>query len=125
MAIFKVPRITTSQRQGIILQLGEIVFDTDQEIFYGGDDVTQGGFAIGQNAGDNLETIELQSQDIFNKFVLLQGTPLSPKQVIVTPEGGIDQRNGIDYKVIGNRITWDSLGLDGFLEEGDIIIVQY
>lgn len=125
MAIFKVPRITTQQRQGVILQVGEIVYDTDQEVFYGGDDSTMGGFLIGQNSGDIVERIELQEQDIFNKFVRLSDTPIISQNVIVTPEGGITQIYGIDYSVSGDRLVWDGLGLEGVLEQGDILIIQY
>ena len=125
MAIFKVPRITTQQRQGVILQVGEIVYDTDQEVFYGGDDSTMGGFLIGQNSGDIVERIELQEQDIFNKFVRLSDTPIISQNVIVTPEGGITQIYGIDYSVSGDRLVWDELGLEGVLEQGDILIIQY
>ena len=125
MAIFKVPRINTMQREGIVLQIGEIVYDTDQDIFYGGDDQTFGGFAIGQNAGDNLERIELEPQDIFNKFVALKSTPLIPEHVLLTPEGGISQVNGVDFRVVGNAIYWDGMGLDGFLDETDVLVIQY
>jgi hypothetical protein len=125
MAIFKVPRITTEQRQGVILQIGEIVYDVDQDVFYGGDDSTMGGFLIGQNSGDIVERIELQEQDIFNKFVRLGDTPIISQNVIVTPEGGITQIYGIDYSVSGDRLVWDGLGLEGVLEQGDILIIQY
>jgi hypothetical protein len=125
MAIFKVPRITTEQRRDIILQIGEIVYDVDQDVFYGGDDETLGGFIIGKNAGDSLERIQLQSQDIFNKFIVLQDTPLIPENVILTPEGGISQVNGVDFRVVGNIIYWDEMGLDGFLEESDTLVIQY
>lgn len=125
MAIFKVPRINTEQREGIILQVGEIVYDTDQEVFYGGDDSTMGGFLIGQNSGDIVEKIELQEQDIFNKFIRLSNTPIISQNVILTPEGGITQIYGMDYLVSGNRLIWNELGLEGVLEQGDVLIIQY
>jgi hypothetical protein len=125
MAIFKVPRITTSQRQNLILQIGEIVYDTDQDIFYGGDDETLGGFTIGKGAGDVVERIELEEENIFNKFVTLGDTPVISQNVTVTPEGGITQVNGIDFRVVGNTIRWDGMGLDGVLDKDDSLIVQY
>lgn len=125
MAIFKVPRITTSQRQNLILQIGEIVYDTDQDIFYGGDDETLGGFTIGKGAGDVVERIELEEENIFNKFVTLRDTPVISQNVTVTPEGGITQVNGIDFRVVGNTIRWDGMGLDGVLDETDSLIIQY
>jgi len=125
MAIFKVPRITTSQRQNLILQIGEIVYDTDQDIFYGGDDETLGGFTIGKGAGDVVERIELDEISVFNKFVTLSDTPTIPQNVTVTPEGGITQVNGIDFRVVGNTVRWDGMGLDGVLDETDSLIIQY
>lgn len=125
MAIFKVPRITTSQRQNLILQIGEIVYDTDQDIFYGGDDETLGGFTIGKGAGDIVERIELEEENVFNRFITLSDTPVVPQNVTVTPEGGITQVNGIDFRVVGNTIRWDGMGLDGVLDETDVLLVQY
>jgi len=49
MASIKLPRITTAQRTGITLLLGEIVYDTDLDKFFGGDGSTVGGFEIGSN----------------------------------------------------------------------------
>lgn len=72
-----------------------------------------------------VEKIELQEQDIFNKFIRLSNTPIISQNVILTPEGGITQIYGIDYLVSGNRLIWNELGLEGVLEQGDILIIQY
>ena len=71
------------------------------------------------------ETIELNQQDIDNKFVTLAQTPLVSSAVSLTIDGGIPQINNVDFKVDGNRISWSELGLDGFLEETDVLIIQY
>lgn len=125
MAIFRVPRITTIQRSTLLLDVGEIVYDTDQKVFYGGDSVTVGGFLIGQSAGSIVEFVTLTQEDIDDKQVTLSNTPLSPSTVMVTPEGGIPQINGVDYIITGNILSWDSLGLDGFLEVNEVLIVQH
>lgn len=125
MAIFRVPRITTIQRSTLLLDVGEIVYDTDQNVFYGGDSVTVGGFLIGQSAGSIVEFVTLTQEDIDDKQVTLSNTPLSPSTVMVTPEGGIPQINGVDYIITGNILSWDSLGLDGFLEVNEVLIVQH
>lgn len=125
MAIFKAPKITTAQRLALVLEVSEIVYDTNQKAFYGGDGVSNGGFPIGSNSGILYERIDLTQTDIDNKFVTLASTPLIPSAVIVNCEGGIPQAYGTDYVVIGNQINWDGLGLDGFLDETDVLLVQY
>ena len=39
-------------------------------------------------------------------------------------QGG-GQENGVDFNVVGGVLSWEGLGLDGFIESGDIIIVKY
>lgn len=125
MAIFKAPKVTTNQRQGLVLEVSELVYDLDQKAFYGGDGNTPGGFLIGEASGFIVENIELTQQDIENKFVTLAQTPLVPSAVVINLEGGISQINGIDYTVDGNKISWSELGLDGFLDDTDVLIIQY
>jgi hypothetical protein len=125
MAIFKAPKVTTIQRSVLTLEVSELVYDIDQKAFYGGDGVTQGGFLIGETSGFVVETIDLTQDNINNKFVTLTRTPLVPDAVILHIDGGIPQINGVDFIVQSNKISWSGLGLDGFLEETDVLIIQY
>lgn len=126
MAIFKAPRTTTAQRMGLTLEESEIVYDINQKIFYGGNGITPGGFPIGSGVGANVETFVLDATDLSNKFITLLNEPLFPNSVTLVPDGGIPQRNGIDFEVIGDQISWNGKGLDGnFLELNDILIIQY
>lgn len=126
MAVFKAPRISTAQRSSLILEVSEIVFDTDELLFYGGNGILQGGFPIGSGIGNNAkEQFKLTQHDIDNKKVQLSTTPRYPDLVSMTIIGGIDQINDVDFEVIGDYVSWDGLGLDGFLEKHDIIIIQY
>lgn len=125
MAIFKTPRATTVQRTGLTLEVGEIVYDTDQKAFYGGNGTSLGGFLVGGNSGFIYRRIELNIDDIANKYVTLPDVPLSPTSVFLTIEGGIPQINGIDYEIIGNKISWNGLGLDNFLDNTDVLLVLY
>jgi hypothetical protein len=125
MAIFKAPKITSVQRNSLVLEGSEVVYDVDQKAFYGGDGTTSGGFPIGANAGSIYQRIELTQEDINNKFVTLASTPLISSAVIVTPEGGIAQAYGIDFIVVGRQLRWNNLGLDNFLDESDVLLVQY
>jgi hypothetical protein len=122
MAIFKAPKLTSLQRKELVLEVSELVYDIDNKAFYGGDGSTLGGFLV---SGSMAETIELNQQDIDNKFVTLAQTPLVSSAVSLTIDGGIPQINNVDFKVDGNKISWSELGLDGFLEETDVLIIQY
>lgn len=46
MGIFIAPQATTAERTGIIPAAGELIHDTDQQVFSRGDDVTQGGVIL-------------------------------------------------------------------------------
>lgn len=155
MAVLRVPRITTAQRLNLVLLDGEIVYDTDRLKFYGGNGLTAGGFPIGNGVppggitGDLLakaSAIDFDTEwvsqnsliqgfttDIFtldnialtDKKIKLSNIPKSIQGVRFVPDGGIEQRIGIDYNLINDEITWDGFSLDGFLELGEIIRVTY
>jgi hypothetical protein len=125
MAIFKAPKVTTAQRNALTLDVSELVYDIDQKAFYGGDGSTQGGFLVGESSGFIVEKIQLTQDDINNKYVTLAQTPLVPSAVIIDISGGTSQLNGIDYEIIGNKVSWNELGLDGFLEITEVLIIQY
>lgn len=71
------------------------------------------------------QTIILNSQNILDKFVVLSGYPQSPSNVSLQFENGIPQINGKDFAVTGNVLHWDTLGLEGFIEENDTIYIKY
>jgi hypothetical protein len=125
MAIFKAPKITTIQRLDLLLDVSELVYDIDQQAFYGGDGITVGGNPIGSNSGFIVERIEITEQNIIDKYVFLTRSPLIPSGVTVDMEGGIKQVNGVDYQITGNKLSWDGLGLDGFIDDTDVLLVQY
>jgi len=126
MAIFKAPRITSIQRLAILLSPSEIVYDTDQAIFYGGDGETMGGFPIGSGIGNTPYYFTLNEEDINNKYVTLSESPLFPINVSLLPMGGIHQINGIDFQIIdGNKLSWEGLGLDNFLEINEMLSIRH
>ena len=126
MAILKVPRITTSARSNLVLEKAEIVMDTDQNVYYGGDGETQGGFPLGAGSSNYTETIIVTQQMVNNKKLTLEKTPLFPANVKLDFIGGIPQLNGIDFEIIsGNILSWQGKGLDNFIEENDVVIISY
>ncbi len=71
------------------------------------------------------EDVILTAQQIAEKKITLSGTPAFPEALTFIPYGGVAQRYGQDYTIIGNDISWAGLGLDGFLEEGEGIRITY
>lgn len=71
------------------------------------------------------ENIVISQNDIDNKMVTLANAPVVPSSVTLMFLDGIHQINGIDFSVSGDELSWDSLGLDGFIELGDTIVIQY
>lgn len=130
MAVFKAPRCTTAQRLELVLEPSEIVYDTELKEFFGGNGLDIGGFPIGSGGTTGIQVpyivkeITLTAQNIANKYVALTEAPLVSGDIIVSPEGGIIQRYGVDYVVNGLFLTWADMGLDGYLEEGEILTVQ-
>ena len=62
MGIFKAPKITTSDRTSLVLDDGEIVYDTDLQKFFKGDGTTSGGISMeGAAWGGITGTLSAQS----------------------------------------------------------------
>lgn len=126
MAIFKVPKITTEQRLGIIFQEAEVVYDQDLKRYFGGDNLTVGGFPIGQGTEPFLQIIEISSQNVIDKKITLSNSSINPSKTEFSFINGTTQLLGIDYEFASpNEISWDGLGLDGFIESGDVILIEY
>ena len=77
------------------------------------------------NFNFSSEVFTLTSTNISQKKITLGQTPLDPEGLSFIPDGGIPQRYGVDFTIVGNDIIWSSMGLDGFLEENDVIRVSY
>lgn len=78
-----------------------------------------------RRSGFRSYTIALTAQNIIDKYVILPYTPVLPDELLLTPAGGIKQINGEDYTVSGNILSWDGMGLDGFLDDTDVLIIQH
>jgi hypothetical protein len=71
------------------------------------------------------EDVILTAQQIADKKITLSKNPAFPETLSFVPDGGTAQRYGEDYIVVGNEIRWEGLGLDNFLEEGEVIRITY
>lgn len=73
--------------------------------------------------------VTLSAGDIINKFILLDEAPIDKTSTRLTVVGGVPQEYAVDFEVTnddgGRRLSWSTLGLDGVLESGDILIIEY
>lgn len=103
---------------GIIPQLGQQVFTY---YLYAGiptpPPVPQGAF--------NLEYRTLTSLEVTNKVLNLINPPAVGSLTVVDLINAGPQVFGVDYSVAGTAFTWNGYALDGILEVGDILRVQY
>lgn len=125
MAVFKVPRISSQQRGTLILEPSEVVYDVDEQSFYGGNGSDRGGFPIGQGSSGSTFSYQLSQNDIDNGFISLPRSPFLSSSVRLNIVGGIEQINGVDFLVSGSVLSWGGLGLDNFLETGETLIINY
>jgi len=126
MAILRVPKITTLQRLEIILSDSEIVYDSDLKRYFGGDNVRLGGFPIGEGAEPYVETITINQDNIDQKKITLQNQSTNFNKTRFTFINGTTQLLNIDYEFTDSfTISWNNLGLDNFIEVGDVILIEY
>lgn len=88
----------------------------------------QSGLSVAQTVQyiPNLP-IQLTATDISNKYIVLQIAPTDKDKTQLFLVGGIASLYGTDFIVTnddgGKRLTWAGLGLDGFLEANDTVII--
>lgn len=85
--------------------------------------------------GDTIQVVAAVTQNKFDFIVdqaaLTNGSfqlpkmPLNPSLVRLIPQGGVEQINGVDFRIEGNSVIFKDLGLDGFIEVGEMLIVIY
>jgi hypothetical protein len=73
-----------------------------------------------------VDVITIRQEHLTSKRIVLTKAPISWEKIRVAPEGGPNQ---IFYKdfIIQNdsELVWANLGLDGLLEIGDVLVVEY
>lgn len=128
MAILKIPRINTLTRSNLILQAAEMVFDTEDNIFYGGDGTTIGGVPL-TISDQNPDAVILETFNINQTVLSEQGFDLLFKprlsSVQFMPRGGIMQIRGVDFGIVDNSVVFTGFTLESFFENGDIIDLFY
>ena len=72
-----------------------------------------------------VEKFTLDGTDITNKYVTIAVAPTDATDTRLMIIGGVEQEYSVDFTVTGLQVGWNGLGLDGFLEVGDDLIVVY
>lgn len=67
----------------------------------------------------------LNGGEITAKQITLLITPAVANKVIVDIVEGVPQEYAVDYTVSSNILSWNGLGLDGVLDIGDVLRIQY
>lgn len=126
MAIFKCPQITTDQRLELTLQEAEIVYDINLKKYFGGDNFRVGGFPLGEGSEPKVEVRAISALEIQQKFLVLNSISYQPNLTKFHFINGTTQIIDIDYEINSESIvSWDGLSLDGFIEQGDIVRIEY
>lgn len=86
---------------------------------------TFGSGGVGTSTVFGHETVTLTTEMIAAKELTLTFTPTPGSSVQVVPVGGPTQVPFVDYDISGSVMSWDGLGLDGILDEGDQLVIYY
>lgn len=73
----------------------------------------------------STEVVTLSITNIEEKCFTLSAIPDTPEKIELTPIGGVLQVYGVDFVYQDGVISWDGLGLDGFLENEEQVLIKY
>ncbi len=84
---------------------------------------------IGDIAAPDIKVYEphyLTQEQALSRKILLSSVPVVAS-IEFTPNGALRQRINIDFSYVelDNSLTWDGLGLEGFLVEGELVEIYY
>jgi hypothetical protein len=82
MGQIKIPRITTSQRTALILDVGELVYDTTNSGVYKGDGSTLGGVVVGGGGGVTSVAASVPT------FLSVSGSPITTSGTLAVTLSG-------------------------------------
>lgn len=84
---------------------------------------TEAGAAPDQRTYTDNFTVT--AQNMSDKFVTLSHIPAFPDKVELSVFGGIEQRPGVDFVVIGTTLSWNALALELLLDIDTAFTVRY
>lgn len=72
------------------------------------------------------ETITVTTANMLTKTVTVSNNIQYPSRTKIFPQGGPVQIYSKDFTVVAqNIIAWGGMGLDGLIEEGDSLVIEY
>ena len=81
---------------------------------------------VGYGDMTKVDVITIRPEHMANKRITLTKPPISWEKIRVAPEGGPNQIFYKDFIIQNdNELVWDGLGLDGLLEVGDTLVIEY
>lgn len=83
------------------------------------------GSSGGGGADLGVEFRTITALENTNKELTLAETPGASNKVVVFIVEGSTQYFGVDYTVTGDILSWDTLGMDGIVEEGTRLVLIY
>ena len=88
--------------------------------------IVKNGDVVQLNKLGYAETVILTEENINSKSLTVSNPILNPASIKIYPSGGPIQLYSIDFVLLEmNIISWDGLGLDGLLDSGDSILIEY
>jgi hypothetical protein len=88
--------------------------------------VAKSGGVIKLNDASYSETVVVTNINLITKTLVLSRVVQNPSRTKIFPEGGPAQIYSTDFTVVSpNIISWGSMGLDGLLEIGDTLVIEY
>ena len=85
----------------------------------------QGIPGVSPSGNFTVDYLSLTATDISEKKVTLGGVPVVPEKTILDVITGVAQVYETDFIIIGDQLSWDGLGLDGKLIEGEQLRIEY
>lgn len=71
------------------------------------------------------QLVTITTEMVESKSLTLTKSPLPSYNVVILPRGGCPQFSNEDFTVEGLTLSWDGYDMDGLLEAGDIVQVDY
>lgn len=88
--------------------------------------VAKNGGVIRLNDANYTETVVILATNLSTKTLTVSRAIQNPSRTKIFPEGGPAQIYSTDFTVVSpNIITWGNMGLDGLVEEGDVLVIEY
>ncbi len=72
------------------------------------------------------ETISVTAANMLTKTITVSKAVQYPSRTKIFPQGGPAQIYAVDFTVVSpSTIIWGGMGLDGIIEEGDSLVIEY